>query len=110
MSYLNVLPSESAAAHADAGKLLFSLDTKVDTSKTVGYRAKHVYCVAPIMDYATTVIQYWAVGVDCCQGRGQFACGDVVDVKVGMVFFTCFFFGFGKGFRSAIWACWGWIM
>ena len=85
-----VLPSEPAAAHADAGKLLFSLDTKVDTSRTVGFRSRHVYCVAPIADYATTsTIQYWAVGVDCCQGRSQFACGDVTDSKArsGLVVF-----------------------
>merc|ERR1712194_303862 len=35
------------------------------------------YCVAPIVDYATTTIEYWAVGIDCCSARGNFACGDV---------------------------------
>ncbi|CAD7932113.1 unnamed protein product [Amoebophrya sp. A25] len=75
--YINVLPSEAASAHADAGKILFTVDTKVATEKTLGYRIKDMYCVAPIMDYATTTIQYWAVGTNCCHARSNFACDDV---------------------------------
>mmetsp|Transcript_21326 Transcript_21326/g.53713 ORF Transcript_21326/g.53713 Transcript_21326/m.53713 type:complete len:321 (-) Transcript_21326:472-1434(-) len=75
--YINVLPSEPATAHSDAGKILFTVDTRVAVDKTLGYRAKDMYCVAPIMDYATHEIQYWATGLNCCQPRGGFACDDV---------------------------------
>jgi len=80
-SYINVLPSEPASAHSDAGKLLFTIDSKVDVSKSVGYKAKDVYCVAPIVDYATQKIQYWATGTNCCQPRGGFNCGEVWNPK-----------------------------
>ncbi|CAD7950895.1 unnamed protein product [Amoebophrya sp. A120] len=29
------------------------------------------------MDYATSTVQYWATGLNCCQPRGGFACDDV---------------------------------
>merc|ERR1719258_249847 len=48
--YHNVLPSEPAAAHADAGKITFAEAARIDTTKAVGYKAASTYCVAPILD------------------------------------------------------------
>merc|ERR1719301_428071 len=48
--YTDVLPSEPAAAHADAGTMVFTEDSRVDTTKALGYKAGTVYCVAPILD------------------------------------------------------------
>lgn len=77
--YHNVLPSEPAAAHGDAGKLLFASVAKIDTTKAVGYKVGDVYCVAPIMDsYSGARVEYWAVGVNCCEQRGGFSCDDAM--------------------------------
>jgi len=75
--YHNVLPSEPAAAHADAGKIFFAESARVDTTKAVGFRKAITYCVAPILDpQSTTRVEFWAVGIDCCAERGDFQCGD----------------------------------
>lgn len=75
--YTNVLPSYPAAAHADAGKIFFSDGSRVDTTKAVGFKDGPVYCVAPVLDdVPIPVVQYWAVGQDCCTQRGDFNCDD----------------------------------
>merc|ERR1719321_2147080 len=75
--YTNLLPSESADSHKDAGKIFFSDDSKVDTSKAVGYKDGPVYCVAPVLDDVPIAkVQYWAVGQDCCSQRADFNCDD----------------------------------
>merc|ERR1719359_636090 len=75
--YTNVLPSEPAAAHADAGKIVFSNTARVDTTRAVGYKSGTVYCVAPILDDTQLDrVEYWAAGVDCCPARGDFNCDD----------------------------------
>jgi len=75
--YRNVLPSEAAAAHADAGKIFFAEAARIDTTKAVGFKAGSTYCVAPILDpSSTTRVEFWAVGMDCCAERGDFQCGD----------------------------------
>lgn len=91
-SYSNVLPSESAGSHADAGKIVFSDSARVDITKAVGfYDEGHIYCAAPILDQqpATpdTNIGFWAVGVDCCGFRSKFFCDDALDpqAKSGVV-------------------------
>lgn len=88
--YTNVRSDSLAAAHADAGVLVFTDEAVVDTTKTIGYKSGKVYCVAPIarreQTHAST-IQYWAAGVDCCNGRGFFSCDDAADkaAKSGLV-------------------------
>jgi hypothetical protein len=75
--YHNVLPSEPAAAHADAGKITFAEAARIDTTKAVGYKAASVYCVAPILDPSSNNrVEFWAVGLDCCAPRGEFNCDD----------------------------------
>lgn len=81
-SYTNVLPSEPAAAHADAGKIKFAQSARVDTTKAVGFKAGDVYCVAPVMDETQTArVEYWAAGVNCCKQRADFACDSAADPK-----------------------------
>lgn len=75
--YTNLLPSEPADSHKDAGKIFFSDDARVDTSKAVGYKDGNVYCVAPVLDDVPIAkVQYWAVGQDCCSQRADFNCDD----------------------------------
>lgn len=75
--YTNVVPSEPSAAVADAGRLVFTDETTVDQTKSVGYAAEngHIYCAAPIHDAAQTArVEYWAVGFDCCGWESEFNC------------------------------------
>lgn len=81
-SYTNVLPSESAAGFADAGKVIFADGVRVDTERAVGYKDRTVFCVAPIVDLAHTgLVQFWAAGRNCCSARGTFWCGDAWNPK-----------------------------
>lgn len=87
-AYTNVLPTEPAAAHADAGKIVFSNSARVDTTRAVGYQVGTVYCVAPILDDSQMDrVEYWAVGTDCCPSRGDFNCDDAwnPNAKSGVV-------------------------
>lgn len=77
--YTNVLPSQLAKAHLDAGSIRFAEEARVDTTRTVGFKANSVFCVAPIIDDSGpgTPIEYWAAGRDCCSKRSKFTCDDV---------------------------------
>lgn len=78
--YTNVLPSDPAAGYVDAGKLLFTEDSRVDTSKSLGYQDGDTYCVAPILDDSDTGdVEFWAAGVNCCASRGNFICDDAFE-------------------------------
>lgn len=78
--YHNVEPSEPATSHSDAATLTFSVGTAIDTTRAVGYKtSEDTYCVAPILDGSGSdsgKVEYWAVGVNCCQSRGDFECDD----------------------------------
>lgn len=78
--YLNVLPSEPADGHVDAGKMVFSIDARVDVTRSVGYKSGSWYCVAPILDETSgTRVEYWAAGTDCCTARADFGCDSAWD-------------------------------
>lgn len=90
--YMNVVSSEPSAAVADAGKITFNEETKVDVTKSVGYIAENgmIFCAAPIMDPSKQPrIEYWAVGIDCCAESGSFTCDASGDPKAqgGVVVF-----------------------
>lgn len=75
--YTNVLPSEPAEGHQDAGTIVFSNTARVDTTRAVGYKSGTTYCVAPIMDDTQLDrVEYWAAGTNCCNSRGDFTCDD----------------------------------
>merc|ERR1719335_902631 len=81
-AYTNVLPTEPAAAHADAGKIVFANTARVDTTRAVGFKMSTVYCVAPILDDSQLDrVEYWAAGTDCCPMRGDFNCDDAWNPK-----------------------------
>jgi len=76
-SYGNVLPSEGAAAHADAGKIIWAASARVDHTRAVGFKGLHTYCVAPVLDDSDmSKIGFWAAGFDCCGARGSFWCDE----------------------------------
>lgn len=86
--YTNLMPSELAAAHADAGKIIFSDFSRVDTTRAAGWKDGPVYCVAPVLDDVPVAkVEYWAVGKDCCAQRADFNCDDAWNPKAksGMV-------------------------
>lgn len=77
-AYRNVDPRESSAATSDGVLVEFVNRTFVDDRRTVGFRAQgRVWCVAPVTlpPLYTPRVEYWAVGTDCCERRGNFACG-----------------------------------
>lgn len=94
-TYTNVLPGEPAIGHADAGTLIFSVDSRVDLGKVVGFKSNGVvYCVAPIIrqewlqgETLSSRVEYWAAGTDCCRARTSFTCGNAWDrnARVGLV-------------------------
>jgi hypothetical protein len=89
-TYTNVLPSEPAAAHADAGIIKFAASARIDTTKAVGYKSGKVYCVAPVMDETqTSRVEYWAAGYDCCKQRADFTCDEAANptARQGVVIF-----------------------
>lgn len=111
--YTDVQPSQSSAAVADAGKLVFTDAAYVDTKHSVSYLTERgsVFCIAPVRDPSHGIeIQYWAVGTSCCSMIGDFWCDDAKDTKAkgGIVIFDNegFFSGssydeYGKASRKA---------
>mmetsp|Transcript_95294 Transcript_95294/g.172006 ORF Transcript_95294/g.172006 Transcript_95294/m.172006 type:complete len:355 (+) Transcript_95294:163-1227(+) len=88
-SFNDILPTAVPGAYQDASVIQFSKDAKIDVTMSLGYNNGEVYCVAPIFDGATyatvnagTSVGFWAVGVDCCSGRGHFQCGPVWNENV----------------------------
>lgn len=91
-TYADVVPSQSSAAVSDAGKLIFSSSSYVDTSLSVGYVTErgNTYCAAPVVDPSQQKqMQFWAVGINCCSEAGEFTCDSAEDKKAtaGVVVF-----------------------
>jgi len=84
-TYTNVAAAQSSMAFQDGGMFLFTEDTKVDTSQSVGYQSRwdgKTYCAAPVIDSTmggSDSIFYWAIGEGCCQARASFYCDDAMD-------------------------------
>jgi len=84
-TYIDVDPTRSGQAVLDAGRIMFKAGSRVNTSQAIAFKSAKTYCVAPVtLDTAAGPsaggLDFWAVGVDCCQGSGaEFRCGDVGD-------------------------------
>lgn len=75
--YTNVVPAEPAGAVADAGKIVFTRESYVDVTQSIGYIMEDgvTYCAAPIRDGSGIErMEFWAVGVGCCSAKGEFYC------------------------------------
>jgi len=68
----------------DAGRIVFSSDSKLDLRKSIGFKNLDLFCVAPITTGNANVTHqtlasydFWAVGVNCCSGNmADFHCGE----------------------------------
>lgn len=70
----------------DAGRIDFKSGTKLDLGKSMGFKNKDVYCVAPIMTQGSSTtaqsVDFWAVGKNCCSGvQADFHCSGFSDPK-----------------------------
>lgn len=88
-----------AGAYRDGG-IIFFTDGKLDDSRSIGWKGiDHVYCVAPVVaDFAANasatdpdkaqVVQFWAIGYDCCGARTHYDCDGAgeFDSKGGLVY------------------------
>jgi len=80
--YSNVVPSQPSAAVSDAGTLVFSSESRVDTEHSVSYITEqgYTYCVAPVRDTSGTKhVEFWATGIGCCGDAGDFYCDASAD-------------------------------
>lgn len=82
-AYRDVEVTANATGYADATELNFKAGTIVYSEATVGYmEGGEVFCVAPVVSNKDSnlqvppIVQYWAVGKDCCSMRGDFECDD----------------------------------
>lgn len=89
--YPNVMPYQDSAGVADAGRIVFTSDTRLLKNYSVSFVTEqgYVFCVAPIYDDSPiTQIQFWAGGIDCCED-GHFHCdsADFPAAHAGIVIF-----------------------
>merc|ERR1719343_360760 len=78
--YSSVDPSKYKGQQLmDMGQVTFTPDTRLEITKSMGFRNLDVYCVAPIVSAngTTDTYDFWAVGLNCCSGHASdFACGE----------------------------------
>jgi len=63
----------------DVGRIKFVQGTKLDLTKSIGFKNVDQYCVVPIIGNSALPdsYDYWAIGLNCCSGNAaDFHCGD----------------------------------
>lgn len=78
-TYKNVEPASYVGQQlVDAGRIVFNDGTRLDLTKSMGFKDTDMYCVAPIVSTNTTAdtfVDFWAVGKGCCSGtQADFHC------------------------------------
>jgi hypothetical protein len=71
----------------DGGRVIFLNNAVLDLKRSMGFKNKDTYCVAPITFAEEGVAQplvsydYWAVGTNCCSGNmNDYKCGDYANL------------------------------
>mmetsp|Transcript_58473 Transcript_58473/g.128198 ORF Transcript_58473/g.128198 Transcript_58473/m.128198 type:complete len:299 (+) Transcript_58473:117-1013(+) len=76
-TYPNVNPGiDRGGQRMDAGRIYFSVGTKLNTSLAMGFKNFDTFCVAPIVNVGVpepSTYDFWAVGLNCCS-VGAFRC------------------------------------
>jgi len=82
-TYYNVPADAKASAMGDAGEVHFISDVTLDDTRSLGLSVGgKTYCAAPVLGRRLSVaphsrgpvVQFWAVGIDCCNSRNNFRC------------------------------------
>lgn len=63
----------------DVGRIKFVQGTKLDLTRSIGFKNVDQYCAAPIIGNGALPdsYDYWAIGLNCCSGNAaDFHCGD----------------------------------
>mmetsp|Transcript_36753 Transcript_36753/g.80326 ORF Transcript_36753/g.80326 Transcript_36753/m.80326 type:complete len:299 (-) Transcript_36753:70-966(-) len=84
-TYPSVDPSVQRGVEVmDAGRVYFRSGTRLDPTKSMGFKNLDLYCVAPIIveDAPSMVYDFWAVGINCCSGQTpDFRCGQYANPR-----------------------------
>jgi len=82
MTYPSVTPSDYKGQQLmDAGQIIFTPGSHINTTLNMVFRNDDVYCVAPIVSEDASAMQnrydFWAVGLNCCTGQlTGYMCGE----------------------------------